>query len=552
MVYNIAMTKKKENSTYRTHPPEVRSKILELKNQYVKDKDIAASLGVEFSYVRSVLRAAKKKGYESPKDLRSFNAAHKSQVDDIVKVSELVSQNLTTKQIADNLGKTPNQVYTLRKYTNVKPNLSVVHEQYSDELKNKIVDLRLKDRKTLDEISVELNLSRDTVRYICAQKGINLFNEKVKNSGSFSIEDYINIFAQKRNGRIVGKYEGMNLPILFKCEEEHHREFLIRPADVIDGHWCPTCGHVNSRAESEIEEFIKSIYPEVKISRNETGIIHNRKNIDVYLPDLKIGFEHHGLRFHGKINIDKNREAGVSKDKAHTKHLEKLELCESQGIRLIQIFEDEWLTRRSQVEGFIRSILNKQENLIGARECGLFKGNNNDVRQFFEDNHLQGLSGNIIYYLKFENKIVAGISFKVTNDKRKGATIPGFYELTRYCVKGGWLVKGAFQRLLKAFVRDYTPIKIISFSDKRWSVGGLYNRNGFRIERVDNPNYTYFKVGSKFPRYPKAQFRLEKIKKKFNIDITGKHEWELMQSLGYDKIYDCGKYKWVLDFPPKV
>lgn len=36
-----------------------------------------------------------------------------------------------------------------------------------------------------------------------------------------------------------------------------------------------------------------------------------------------------------------------------------------------------------------------------------------------------------------------------------------------------------------------------------------------------------------------------KIAKKFGVDITGKTEWELMQQLGYDRIWDSGKIKWV-------
>ena len=36
-----------------------------------------------------------------------------------------------------------------------------------------------------------------------------------------------------------------------------------------------------------------------------------------------------------------------------------------------------------------------------------------------------------------------------------------------------------------------------------------------------------------------------KIKEKFNVDISNKTEWQLMQDNGYDRVWDCGKIKWI-------
>jgi len=37
-----------------------------------------------------------------------------------------------------------------------------------------------------------------------------------------------------------------------------------------------------------------------------------------------------------------------------------------------------------------------------------------------------------------------------------------------------------------------------------------------------------------------------KIKKRFNVDISNKTEFELMDSLGYKRIWDSGKIRWEL------
>ena len=47
----------------------------------------------------------------------------------------------------------------------------------------------------------------------------------------------------------------------------------------------------------------------------------------------------------------------------------------------------------------------------------------------------------------------------------------GEYEMIRFAVSK--TVVGIASRLLTHFVREYTPVKITTFADKRWSVGRL-------------------------------------------------------------------------------
>lgn len=78
--------------------------------------------------------------------------------------------------------------------------------------------------------------------------------------------------------------------------------------------------------EKQIISDIKSIYNKKIISQYKIG----RREIDIYLPDLNLGIEFNGNRWH---SIE------FKKDPAH--HLKKSLLCREKGIRLIHIYEFE-------------------------------------------------------------------------------------------------------------------------------------------------------------------------------------------------------------------
>ena len=64
------------------------------------------------------------------------------------------------------------------------------------------------------------------------------------------------------------------------------------------------------------------------------------------MPKLHIAIEYNGLRWHSEeFNKDKNY------------HLNKLIKCNEKGIRLIQIFEDEWIEKQEIVLKKIKHIL---------------------------------------------------------------------------------------------------------------------------------------------------------------------------------------------------
>ena len=110
---------------------------------------------------------------------------------------------------------------------------------------------------------------------------------------------------------------------------------------------CPIIKSEKSNMEYELFSFINSIC-DFNVIRNSKRVIKPLE-IDIYIPDLKLAFEFNGDWYHQfqdrKPSLDSNY------------HVNKTNLCEQQGIRLIHIWEHEWLTNQEYVKEVIKQYL---------------------------------------------------------------------------------------------------------------------------------------------------------------------------------------------------
>jgi hypothetical protein len=75
---------------------------------------------------------------------------------------------------------------------------------------------------------------------------------------------------------------------------------------------------------------------------------------------------------------------------------------------------------------------------------------------------------------------------------------------------------------------------ILSYANRRWSVGNVYEKTGFQHLHTSKPNYFYFD-----PKTNVLESRLKYQKHKLNDD-QDKTESDIMFERGYRKIWDCG------------
>ncbi len=284
-------------------------------------------------------------------------------------------------------------------------------------------------------------------------------------------------------------------------------------------------GFHKSNYEIQLQEFIKSLNINDYVFNNRSVL--NGKELDVYIPSKKVAVEFDGLYYHSELFLDKNY------------HYNKTVECEKQNIRLIHIFEDEWLYKQDIIKSIIKSSLGIYERKIFARKCEIRELNNDEFRQFLTKNHLQGFAiSKYRYGLFYNDELVQCIGIgKPRFDKNMNENS---MELIRVCTKINTQVVGGFSKLLKYSELKLNYKNLISYIYRRVFNGKGYVSSGFEIVGETKPNYMYTKNQQTFN---KMNFRKEKIKEKFLIIDVNFTEDEIMKKLGYLKIYDCGTLK---------
>ncbi len=305
-----------------------------------------------------------------------------------------------------------------------------------------------------------------------------------------------------------------------------HGEFWQEINAHLQGEGCPKCSHPVSRWETEIFEYILSLGVDCEQS-NRTVL--NGKEIDIYVPGFNVGIECDGLRWHSEQYKDKNY------------HLDKTEECERNGIRLIHVFEDEWIFKKEIWKSMFRNMFGLTDERIYARNCEIREVSPKETREFLDSNHIQGYSvSKINYGLYYNDELVSLMTFGIPRINMGGKKEDGCYELVRFCNKVNLNVVGGASKLFKHFIKANNPIEIVSYSDKRWSIGRLYEVLGFVHDHDSKPNYFYV---NGFERMNRFRFRKSVlVKEGFDRD---KSEHEIMTERGIYRIYDCGTKVWI-------
>lgn len=355
--------------------------------------------------------------------------------------------------------------------------------------------------------------------------------EKIKNTNLDT--GYEKIAERTRDGFIPlfnrDEYVGVgNIEYLFKCKECQS----ICRSDLNNG-ISPRCYMCNplideggtSDIEGELHAYILTLFSDVKFRDRKT--IHPLE-LDVFIPEKNIAFELDGLYWHSQNN---------GRDKKY--HVNKTKLCESVGVRLIHIFEDEWRYKQKIVKNRIRHILNKTKYKIYARKCTIREIDKNIKNEFLEKYHIRGTDRSSVCLGAFyKGRLVPVMTFGKLRKALGRTSREGAYELIRFCSIGSFNVIGIASKFLKYFSTNYNPLIIYSYADMRWSDGGVYKRMGFEHLHNSSPNYWYMKDYDR--RMHRFGFQRHLLKKKLNFFDDSLSEWENMKNNGYDRIWDCG------------
>jgi hypothetical protein len=243
--------------------------------------------------------------------------------------------------------------------------------------------------------------------------------------------------------------------------------------------------------------------------------------IDIYIPELNIGFEFNGVYWHSDFYKEKNF------------HSYKSKFFMERGIRIIHIWEDDWINKSDIIKSQIKNLMGLSKK-IGARKCKVVEITDvNVAKNFLNSNHIQGwVNSKIKLGLIFEDRLISIMTFDSFEGRKK--MLENEYNLNRFCNLLDYSVIGGASKLLNYFVEKFNPKRVISYSDRDWSIGELYKKLEFEKVSESDADYKYVVEGK---RIHKSNFKKSK---------TGVSESELE----IPKIWDCGKIKWekIYDF----
>ena len=290
-----------------------------------------------------------------------------------------------------------------------------------------------------------------------------------------------------------------------------------------------------SKYEKELREWLK-----------DKGVIFEStrqfligKEIDIIIPDKKIGIEFNGLKWHTEWFGKKNRQY----------HIDKTIKCNEKGYGLIHIFEDEYVNKKDIVYSKISHILGLDADLqkIYARKCLIKEIYKHEADVFLDKNHIQGSVSATVYIGAFYNQELIGVMlFKKGNLKNKS------WELVRFATDNNKICCGLGSKMFAFFNKTYKPTCVISFADRRWTMNineNLYTKMGFNLDKCSAPDYRYYnEYVNKFQRFHKMRFNKKTLSKKYGFPLT-MTETEMVKELGYDRIWDCGLIKYIWKKP---
>lgn len=351
---------------------------------------------------------------------------------------------------------------------------------------------------------------------VCSKEA--LAKKQTKTNEQFKA-DVIKLYGKEKYDISNTIYVKSDRPIIVKCNE-CGRYFTIVANSFLRGHGCPYHNCNSSIKEKEIKELIENWG--FDCLSNCRNVLPSGKELDIYIPSKKIAIEFDGLYWHNELNKSKNY------------HINKTIECEKLGIKLIHIFEDEWINKKEIVASLLRDFLGYNDITINIDDCIVKTVNKDKAKEFLNENHILGNCYSTMRYGLYQNNELISI---ITLSKSSNS-----YTLLRYCNKTNCNVNGSFEKLFDKFIKEYNPNVVITSIDRRYINDKSIIDNGFIKHGTTKPTF-YYVVGME------RKDKSELTKKKLFDEYDYKQEVTLHQfclSKKWYRIYDCGRiiYKW--------
>lgn len=246
--------------------------------------------------------------------------------------------------------------------------------------------------------------------------------------------------------------------------------------------------------QNNVKDFIESVSG--KPFHSDRTILE-RKEIDLYNAELRLGIEYCGLYWHSEY-----------RGKDNTYHYNKYKMCREKGVNLVTIFADEWLSKRFQVKEYLSSLVAQPiiTDLTISDDAGPF---------FDQYSILPAQSYTFSVSLKDQDDTVGAASF-ILDDK---------CTMNQLLFKSGYRTIDNFNKILSRAIskcKELGCMNLYALSDNRLSFDDFYLESFTQYETID-PFGWYIGLSHSTSRYAQP--------------LKCKHS----------RIWDCGAIIWKLN-----
>lgn len=393
---------------------------------------------------------------------------------------------------------------------------------------------------------VEYRKMHDKVKVICPEHGIfeitpskHLLGQGckkcayVKNglSQRLSMEEFL----KRANEAHGGYYNYKKVSFLrthdkIEIECPKHGVFTQLVYDHLNGHGCPKCSNSFSKNEIELFNQISNWLGEKNVTVHDRTVLDGGKELDVFIPSMNAAIEYNGLKWHSE-------EYG----KMHDYHIKKTEQCESKGIRLIQIFEDEYIKKKPIILNELIHVLSIPSSLpkVYAKDCYIEQININLGKRFLNEYCLEGYSpSTVIFGIFFHGCLIGAIGFKKYKKSWIISCMATDYKFN--CL-------GVLEKAFLSFIHEYNPTVVYGYADRRWVSllhNNFYTNAGFSIERLIPPSYEYVSTDKPTRRISKFELNKKSFHQRYHLSMDYK-EKDVAKCLRLSKIWNCGRLKYI-------
>lgn len=345
-------------------------------------------------------------------------------------------------------------------------------------------------------------------------------------------------------GQKVGKWTFISPvdSLRWECECECGNRQIVYYSNILRGLskscGCDDISHSGSADENEIRDYVISLDSNLKLECHNRQLLEG-KEVDIYIPELKLGIEYNGSLYHATIN-------GLYADKDKYYHRNKFILAKEKGVKLLTIFDVDWQSKKEKLKQLIKDLIIPCKKIYG-RNCEVRQVSKEIALEFFTTYHLHNAAKRFLefnYGLYYNDELLAVMSFsniRFSKNRENG------YELYRYCVKPTYKVLGGAKKLFKYFTKNHSFRNIVCYSYNDYFDGSIYNHLGFKFDGYTTLSYFWYLGGKEVSRYKCQPKYLKEAYLELYNEAVGSKEDYIMKRLGARKVYRCGNTRWLYE-----